>query len=81
MEQPATSAVDRVLEAARAGLVRLEPEAAAEAVHDGALLVDIRPEDQRRRDGEIPGAMVIDRNVLEWRLDPTSPWRIATALW
>ena len=42
----------------------------------GALIVDIRPVEQRTRDGEIPGAIVIDRNVLEWRLDPTSPHRI-----
>jgi rhodanese-related sulfurtransferase len=38
--------------------------------------VDIRPEAQRRRDGELPGALVIDRNVLEWRLDPSSPHRL-----
>ena len=43
---------------------------------DGALVVDIRPREQRTRDGELPGAVVIDRNVLEWRLDPTSPHRI-----
>ncbi len=42
----------------------------------GALVVDIRPVEQRRRDGELPGAVVVDRNVLEWRLDPTSPHRI-----
>jgi len=42
----------------------------------GALVVDIRPGEQRHRDGELPGAIVIDRNVLEWRLDPTSPDRI-----
>ncbi len=42
----------------------------------GALLIDTRPFEQRRRDGEIPGAIVVDRNVLEWRLDPTSPNRI-----
>jgi rhodanese-related sulfurtransferase len=41
----------------------------------GALVVDIRPVEQRRRDGDLPGALVIDRNVLEWRLDPTSPYR------
>jgi len=41
-------------------------------VSTGALLVDIRPVEQRERDGELPGAVVIDRNVLEWRLDPTS---------
>jgi len=39
----------------------------------GALIVDIRPSELRRRDGVLPGALVIDRNVLEWRLDPTSP--------
>jgi rhodanese-related sulfurtransferase len=43
------------------------------------LLVDIRSSEQRRRDGEIEGANAIDRTVLEWRLDPTSPWRIAEA--
>jgi rhodanese-related sulfurtransferase len=42
----------------------------------GALIVDIRPIEQRARDGELPGSIVIDRNVLEWRLDPTSPHRI-----
>ena len=42
----------------------------------GALVVDIRPADQRQRDGDLPGAVVIDRNVLEWRLDPTSPSRV-----
>ena len=42
----------------------------------GALLVDIRPSEQRNRDGELDGAVVVDRNVLEWRLDPTSPHRI-----
>ena len=45
----------------------------------GVLVVDIRPVAQRERDGEMPGAVVIDRNVLEWRLDPTSPDRIAEA--
>jgi rhodanese-related sulfurtransferase len=43
---------------------------------DGALLIDTRPYEQRSRDGEIPGALVIDRNVLEWRLDPTGPDRV-----
>jgi rhodanese-related sulfurtransferase len=45
----------------------------------GALLIDMRTSEQRERDGEIPGAHEIDRNVLEWRLDPTSPWRIHDA--
>lgn len=46
----------------------------------GALIVDTRPIDQRERDGELEGAVVIDRNVLEWRLDPSSPWRIPEAV-
>ena len=42
----------------------------------GALVVDIRPIEQRERDGELPGALVIDRNVLEWRLAPSSDTRV-----
>ena len=45
----------------------------------GAVVVDIRPVEQRDRDGALPGALVVDRNVLEWRLDPTSPHRLAVA--
>jgi rhodanese-related sulfurtransferase len=45
-------------------------------MREGGLVVDIRPVEQRRRDGDLPGAIVIDRNVLEWRLDPASPHRI-----
>jgi rhodanese-related sulfurtransferase len=71
--------VDELLTRARSRLIRLEPEQAAEARTRGALLVDIRPEAQRAREGGIPGAIVIERNVLEWRLDPTSPWRIPEA--
>lgn len=64
--------IDTLLAEARADLVRLDPFAAAAAWRDGALLVDIRPEAQRRSEGDVPGAMLIERNVLEWRLDPTS---------
>ena len=64
------------LAVARAGLERVSAHAAAAAHDDGALLIDIRPVHQRAADGEIPGALVIDRNVLEWRLDPVSPDRI-----
>ena len=67
------SAIDTLLADARSGLVRLDPVAAADAVRDGALLVDIRPAAQRRIEGEVPGAIIIERNVLEWRLDPTAP--------
>jgi len=69
--------VDGLLEAARRRLPG-RPVAAELAARQaaGALVVDIRPVEQRRRDGELDGAVVIDRNVLEWRLDPTSPHRI-----
>jgi rhodanese-related sulfurtransferase len=68
--------IDELLELARAGLQRVEPADAAAAVRDGALLVDIRPAALRAADGDIPGAIVIERNVLEWRLDPRSAHRI-----
>jgi rhodanese-related sulfurtransferase len=64
--------VDDLLAAARARLDRLDPPAAARAMRDGALLVDIRSEQQRSRDGGIPGAIAHPRNVLEWRADPDS---------
>ena len=73
------SAVDAMLAAARAGVERVTAERLAAEVACGALVVDIRPADQRTRDGELPGAVVIDRNVLEWRLDPTCPHRLADA--
>jgi rhodanese-related sulfurtransferase len=62
--------VDELLDAARASLQRVGPAEALAAVADGALLVDTRPSELRARDGIVPGAIVIDRNVLEWRLDP-----------
>jgi rhodanese-related sulfurtransferase len=68
--------IDEVLAAARARLRRLDPREAAAAQAAGALLVDIRPVEVRRRDGEVPGALIVDRNVLEWRLDPRSPHRL-----
>lgn len=55
----------------------MTPSEALTAQGAGALVVDIRPEAQRRRDGDISGALVIDRNVLEWRLSPTSKWRLS----
>jgi rhodanese-related sulfurtransferase len=68
-----------VLEEARAGLCRLSPVEAHLAVSGGALLVDTRTPWQREAQGELPGALVIDRTVLEWRLDPASPDRIPEA--
>jgi rhodanese-related sulfurtransferase len=73
------AAIYRALDKARRRLKRLTPEEAATEHAAGALLVDTRPVEQRLRDGEIPGALVIDRNILEWRLDPTSPDRIPQA--
>ena len=71
--------IDELLAQVRARIGRIEPAEAAARLADGALLVDTRPWEQRRRDGDVPGAVVIDRNVLEWRLDPASPWRIPQA--
>jgi rhodanese-related sulfurtransferase len=71
-----TRSVEQLLEEARAKLERLTPEAAFEAQRDGALLVDTRTYEQRQVGGEIPGAWIVDRTVLEWRLDPRSPSRI-----
>jgi rhodanese-related sulfurtransferase len=70
------SAIERLLEHARRGLDRVEPQDLAAEVAAGALVVDTRPEENRREEGELPGAVVIERIHLEWRLDPSSPWRI-----
>lgn len=74
-----TRGVDAVLARARVGMRRLDPYETRAAVAAGALLVDTRTETQRRVQGELPGALVIDRTVLEWRLDPASPDRIPEA--
>jgi len=71
--------IDALLAEARADLDRVRPDDLAAEMTAGALVVDTRPSEQRHRDGVLPGALVIDRNVLEWRLDPTSPHRIREA--
>jgi rhodanese-related sulfurtransferase len=71
--------IDAALAQAREALDRLTPREAYEAARQGAVLVDIRPELNRQTEGAIPGALVIDRNVLEWRLDPTSEARLPLA--
>ena len=64
--------INELLDAARRRLRRLDPRQALNAMADGAVLIDIRSEHQRERDGVIPGAHFVPRNVLEWRLDPAS---------
>lgn len=76
---PAPRSVEDLLWEARAGLDRLSPARAAAAQQRGALLVDIRPHAQRVAEGEVPGALVLERNVLEWRLDPQSSARVPEA--
>ena len=72
--------LDQHLAQARSRLARLQPQEALVAVQQGALVVDIRPEFQRRRDGEIPIAVIVERNHLEWRLHPASSGRIEEAV-
>jgi rhodanese-related sulfurtransferase len=71
--------IDQVLAEARSRLQRFGPHQASASVRDGALLVDIRPEAQRAVEGEIPGALLVERNVLEWRFDPASTARLPQA--
>ena len=72
--------IDEVLAVARRRLRRLRPLAAARKVAAGeALLVDIRPEAQRAEEGAFPDALVVERNVLEWRFDPRSEARLPQA--
>jgi rhodanese-related sulfurtransferase len=78
-EEPNLSAVDAMLSRARVGLERVRAQDLGALMTAGALVVDIRPERDRAAEGEMPGAIVIERNVLEWRLDPTSPDAIPEA--
>jgi rhodanese-related sulfurtransferase len=77
---PRYAGVDGLLAAARAAVERLTPDEAAAALADGALMVDIRPAWQRAEEGEVPGALIVERNHLEWRLDPTSSSRLPAAV-
>jgi rhodanese-related sulfurtransferase len=74
-EPPQPAAIDDLLARARRRLTRLDPVQAREAMDDGALLIDIRSESQRARDGVVPDSLFVARNVLEWRCDPTSEHR------
>lgn len=73
------SAIDDLLATARTGWTRLTPHEARDAWAAGALLIDTRTPWQRDAQGELPGAVIIDRTVLEWRLDPSSEWGIPEA--
>jgi rhodanese-related sulfurtransferase len=74
-----TRTIDDILADARALIRRLTPAEAAAAMRDGGVLVDIRPAAQRAAEGEIPGALIVERNVLEWRFDPESDARLPVA--
>jgi len=74
------SRIDNVLDAARARLRRLPANAVPGALERGAVLVDIRPQAQRDKEGNVPAALVIERNVLEWRCDPTSDAKLPQAV-
>jgi rhodanese-related sulfurtransferase len=74
------SRIDRVLDVARARFRRLSAAEVPAALARGATLVDIRPQAQRDREGGIPTALVVERNVLEWRCDPTSDARLPQAV-
>jgi rhodanese-related sulfurtransferase len=76
---PGSRSIDEILAEARSRLRRLDAAAAHEAHVAGAVLVDIRPIAQRAAEGQIPDALVIERNVLEWRLDPRSDARLPLA--
>ncbi|MFC0505960.1 rhodanese-like domain-containing protein [Micromonospora costi] len=77
---PGSRGIDEILAAARARLDRLDPERAHVAYRTGALLVDIRPAAQRAAHGTVPGALAVERNVLEWRFDPRCPARLPQAV-
>jgi rhodanese-related sulfurtransferase len=76
VQRRAPKTVDELLAQARATLPgRPSPAEALRAQAGGALLIDIRSDDQRREAGLIPGAIMLSRNSLEWRCDPTCEWR------
>ena len=80
LDRTSALSIEEVLSAARARLRRLSPDEAYEAmVKTEAILVDTRPESQRAIEGSIAGALVVERNVLEWRLDPASSARLPVA--
>ena len=80
IDRPAGArSIDDLLAVARTRIARVTPHEAVDRIAAGALLVDIRPAAQRRQEGEVPGTLVVERNVLEWRFDPSSDARLPEA--
>lgn len=79
MPPPGSRGIDEILAQARARLHRLDPAEAYELHRNGGVLVDIRPQWQRAAEGAIPGAVIVERNHLEWRFDPRSDARLDLA--
>ena len=79
VDPQAPRSIDEILSEARGRLSRVSPQDAYARQLAGALLVDIRYELLRRRDGVIPGALIVERNELEWRLDPQCEYRLPEA--
>jgi rhodanese-related sulfurtransferase len=80
IDRPAGArSIEDLLAVARTRIARVTPHEAVDRIAAGALLVDIRPAAQRRQEGEVPGALVVERNVLEWRFDPSSDARLPEA--
>jgi rhodanese-related sulfurtransferase len=71
--------IEQIMQAARQRLKRLSPAQAHAAIRHGAVLVDIRPQAQRAAEGCVPGALHVERNLLEWRFDPRSDARLPEA--
>ncbi|MGH3899230.1 MAG: rhodanese-like domain-containing protein [Pseudonocardiaceae bacterium] len=76
---PGSRSIDQILAQARSRLQRLTPAQAHDALVAGALLVDIRPGWQRAAEGDVPGALLVERNHLEWRFDPECDARLPQA--
>jgi rhodanese-related sulfurtransferase len=74
-----TPSADDLVARARRRIGRTEPGELDGVVAAGGLVVDIRPADQRHAEGQLPGALVVERNVLEWRLDPSGTHRLPEA--
>jgi rhodanese-related sulfurtransferase len=71
-----TRSVNDLLDASRRRIIRVGPDQVEDVITTGGLVIDIRPAHQRSEEGALPGALVVERNVLEWRLDPSSPHRL-----